>query len=150
MWHNPEMNEWQFAEANGLVFGLSAAVCGFNRWPIVMTSLARRVAAVPNTNYFDDVFGVDTVINSRSGKKAVTSIVSFCGGTFGAGKAVPPGTHRAFIGIYSRLDSTAEDGTVTLEPRELCRLDIQNMRGRGSKSKEINQESWQLGTYTCT
>ena len=54
-WFDVSARELKFAEANGLTFGLRAAVLGFNRWPIVMTSLARRIAAVCNTNYFDDV-----------------------------------------------------------------------------------------------
>ena len=111
---------WRYAEAKGLVFGLSAAVVGFNKWPAIITATFRRFFAGLGTNYFDDFLILSTLTDSVSARDGLTRVANLCGGSFGEAKAIPPGPTRAFIGVYTDLSDASESGTLTFQPREEC------------------------------
>ena len=118
-WHSPSRG-WRFAEAKGLVFGLSAAVVGFNRWPALITAGFRRFFAGLGANYFDDFFALSSLIDAAHCRCCLSDAAAFNGGSFGKAKAIPPGQHRAFIGVSANLDTVASGGVITLFPREEC------------------------------
>ena len=123
-WPNPHTGKWMFAEANGLVFGLRAAVLAFNRWPTLMVAASRRLFATLSGNYFDDFGLADTRASAGSGRRCQTRAAAMCGGSFGDPKAFPPGYIRNFVGVSLRLDGFSRCGEVLLEPKEECLLSI--------------------------
>ena len=124
-WYSLSQRAWRYAEANGLTFGLSAAVVGFNRWPALMTAIFRRIMAGLGVNYFDDFCPISTLSDSVSSRNGLRCSAALCGGSFGTSKTIPPGTQRAFIGVYCRLDGVNHDGEATFHPREDCISAIQ-------------------------
>jgi hypothetical protein len=118
-WYDP-VKGWRYAEAKGLVFGLSAAVIGFNRWPILITSAFRRFLAGLGTNYFDDFCVLSTLADATTARNGLVTTAKLCGGTFGRAKTIPPGTARAFIGVYADLSEAAGKGILSFKPREEC------------------------------
>ena len=118
-WHDPKLG-WRYAEAKGLVFGLCAAVVGFNRWPLLITAAFRRVLAGLGTNYFDDFCVLSMLCDSISARDGLSKVAQLCGGSFGDGKSIPPGPTRAFIGVLADLSESATEGTALFQPREEC------------------------------
>ena len=118
-WHCPSKG-WRFAEAKGLVFGLSAAVVGFNRWPLLITAAFRRLLAGLGTNYFDDFCILSMLLDATSARDGLSKVADICGGSFGTGKTVPPGTTRPFIGVYADLQQATLEGKLIFRPREEC------------------------------
>ena len=118
-WHDPTLG-WRYAEAKGLVFGFSAAVVSFNRWPLLITAVFRRLFAGLGTNYFDDFCALSMLLDCVSARDALKAAALACGGSFGAGKAIPPGPSRAFIGVSADLSEVSINGTLTFSPREEC------------------------------
>ena len=126
-WYSTEHDEWRYAEAKGLVFGLSAAVVGFNRWPALMTATFRRTMAGMGVNYFDDFCPISMLCDAVSSRDALSLCADINGGSFGTAKSIPPGTQRAFVGVYANLDRAAVDGETTFFPREDCIASIREM-----------------------
>ena len=126
-WYDPSRAQpWTYAEAKGVVFGLCAAVVGFNRWPALMTAIFRRIMAGMGTNYFDDFCPLSLLCDSVSARNGLTASAAICGGSFGTSKTNPPGTQKSFIGVYVKLDQVALTGEATFQPREDCILAIQD------------------------
>ena len=119
-WYSLTHRSWRYAEANGLVFGLSAAVVGFNRWPALMTAMFRRTMAGLVSNFFDDFCPISLLCDSVSCRDGLRKCAGINGGSFGTSKTVPPGTQRAFIGVYANLDEVSTKGEATFQPREDC------------------------------
>ena len=134
-WLDP-VKGWRYAEAKGLVFGLSAAVVGFNRWPALMTAVSRRMLAILGTNYFDDFCVLSALADAVSARNGLRRAAALCGGSFGTAKTVPPGTQRAFIGVYTELGEVATDGTLTFRPRDDC---INSIVSTASQMLSVNK-----------
>lgn len=137
-WYSVEHKAWRFAESVGLVFGFRSAVPSFNRWPLLMSALGRRIFALIVTNYFDDFCDLEGRRAAVSGKLCLAKAAAFVGGAFGISKSMPPGAQRPFVGILNRLDLVDSLGVVTCEPRDQLRQDIE---------EEANER---LRTRVCT
>ena len=124
-WYSPKHQEWRFAEATGLTFGLSSAVLSFNRWPALMIAIARRCMALLSTNFFDDFFTEDIAESAQAAREHLVTCAAACGAKFGDPKSWPPGQHRTFTGVEAHLDWVASEGVITLSPKRECVEGIQ-------------------------
>ena len=58
--------EWQFAKAKVLVFGLSGSVVNFNRVPVLFVAALRRILCVAAQHFFDDFRVLEPIVSASS------------------------------------------------------------------------------------
>ena len=56
---HPTSKQRVYAHLNGLPFGLGAVVNQFNRLPLLLTALCRRVSLLVASHYFDDTLHLE-------------------------------------------------------------------------------------------
>ena len=107
--YHPERRQWVFAECDGLAFGLSAAVLGFNRVPSFIVALARRWLAIPLFSFFDDFKVLDVACSSGSATRSFLQLLGWLGYRRDPGKDQMPSTDAIFLGareVYSHLGAS--------------------------------------------
>ena len=107
--YHPERRQWVFAECDGLAFGLSAAVLGFNRVPSFIVALARRWLAIPLFSFFDDFKVLDVACSSGSATRSFLQLLDWLGYRRDPGKDQMPSADAIFLGareVYSHLGAS--------------------------------------------
>ena len=82
---DPERQIWRFGILHGLAFGLTAAVHGFARYPVLVVAFSRRWFALPAMNYLDDFKVVDASLGDAApggGATCFDAIVEWLGWLF--------------------------------------------------------------------
>ena len=97
----------------GFNFGLRAAVLQFNRFPELMTAVARRLMNIVCSHYFDDYVVVEPLRSARHAQHCLATLHRLVGFPFAAAKHVKATGVFVFLGVQSDL-SRAHIGTVTL------------------------------------
>ena len=120
----PQWRRWVFAEAKGLLFGLSGAVLAFNRIPAFIVAVARRWLAIPVNSFFDDFRIFDIQASGGSANKFFKLLLErILGWTLDHEKEQPPATRITFLGNVEDYHPHGSDGrplvdTLVLMPKE--------------------------------
>jgi hypothetical protein len=82
-----------------MLFGLSLAVTGFNRFPVFLQAVVRRFTGVLVSMYFDDATIQDFQSARGSGQMALVSIAEALGAPLAADKRQQPSSQGSFLGL---------------------------------------------------
>jgi len=103
---SPVAREWQFGVMTSMAFGLAGAVLHFNRVPALIVAAARRLLAVPVTNFYDD-FKCHDVAASASAARAFRDFVDWLGYDLAPHKRQDPAPVTKFLG---NMEDCSESG----------------------------------------
>ena len=120
----PQTDSIIFLISYAHLFGLSAAVVNFNRFPELMTAVVRRIGACPSWHFFDDQGTLDFKLSdTKAGHKTSISAPSFVGKAydlvgrpFKPSKHLPSAAKQTHLGLLNNLENLL-DG-IALEPKE--------------------------------
>ena len=110
---DPSTGEPKYFTLPGFNFGLRAAVPQFNRFPELMTAVARRMLDVVCSHYFDDYVVVEPLRSARHAQHCLATLHRLVGFPFAAAKHVKATGVFVFLGVQSDL-TRAHLGAVTL------------------------------------
>ena len=117
---HPTRKEWLYAEAKGLLFGLTGAVLAFNRIPAFIVAVARRWLAIPVQHYFDDFRIFDILKSKGSCNRFFCHLVQdILGYRVDAAKEQLPNNAAVFLGNVEDYYPSGEPAdTIVLKPKD--------------------------------
>jgi hypothetical protein len=114
--YNPNSNRSNFYWLPGHNFGLASAVVNFNRYPELVSVVARALYALPSEHYYDDFINPDLAVAGSTGQQTIERIMlMFASGRprpagtrvqapeLDAGKTQPPAPSNTVLGVVTDL-----------------------------------------------
>ena len=109
---------------NGCPYGLSSVVVTFNRYPILLTAMFRRIFCLLHGAYFDDNLLLDLVCTSDRSHKLSREWYTQMGTPPKESKGFPMASHRVFLGAAVTVDALRSDGYIVVSPKEATRHQV--------------------------
>ena len=100
-----------------LLFGFRSSVQGFTRFSVFFQSIARRLAQLPMTMFYDDASLQDLSSAKGAGQRLMVKVMRALGGEFKDAKRQTMNTSCDFLGLVHDLSDAFVSGTVSFQPR---------------------------------
>ena len=110
-----------YAECFGLPFGVAAVVNQFNRMPMLLTAVARRMLCMLQGHYFDDNVTIDLACQAAVSKTMFVRLADYFGIQFSKAKRQKLSSIIDFLGNSNDLTSLRIDKAVTFGPKHSTR-----------------------------
>jgi hypothetical protein len=114
-------NRVLFFPCDGHNFGLVASVTNFSRPPALAVRIARRLLALPVSNYIDDFMLVELLKALGSGKRAMWSLMNTLNLSFESDKSKEPLPANVSLGVdcdLSKAHRYGDDAIFIASPKE--------------------------------
>ena len=123
---DPHAEAWRFGVMKGCPFGLGSVVVTFNRYPTLITAVARRLLGVACAAYFDDNIVVDFEHSAHDAQTHLQRIFTEAGTPPKASKTSPVSNHRPFLGAALDLAEVHAEGSgeVCIAPKNASRRQV--------------------------
>ena len=154
---DPARQKWSFSESRAMLFGLSAAVLGFNRLPTLASAAMRRLFAVCAGAYFDDIASVGCACHNGLGQRIVGTVLRALGAPVAPEKSLPMAQHRVWLGVAANLASIVTTGELLVRPKDAAVSQVVNgiggayregALGKSAAAKLRGQSNW-TGSFTA-
>lgn len=114
---NPASEEVEFYELSGHCFGLSSAPANFNRTPVLMVQICRRLFGVTCSSYFDDYNCAEPSYADSSGQRVIWEVHRIIGFMLSLEKHVDMKERNVFLGVETDFTDTHSERFVHVRPK---------------------------------
>ena len=115
---DPEKGCPRFRRYRGMLFGLPLAVSAFNRLPMLMQAVVRRLFFIMVSLYFDDLTQQDWSALAARSQDIVGRVFELCGYPFASDKRQTPDESGDFLGLLHDLSAVRTTGLIKVWVRQ--------------------------------